>query len=175
MTPMDDPDPAARHDGRASRRAERVEAFVYGTIATLIAMAGFEALNGHEPVAAGAIILVSALATWWAHAFSEILGAEVGGRHHVTPRFIANALRTGSPIVIAAIPATVFSAMAVQGFWPLRTAIVISNVTGIVVMGIAGLAAARVTKASPVRTIVWVVVTTAIGGTIVLVEAAVHQ
>jgi hypothetical protein len=170
----DGEDPLARGDA-AHERAKWVESFVYGTIATLIAMAGFEVVNGREPVAAGAIIVVSALATWFAHAYSMILGAEVAQRRAVTPRFIARALREGAPIVYAAVPATIFSMLAAQGFWSLRTAILVGNVAGIIVMAIAGFTAARVTRARPLQTVVWVVVTAAIGLSIVLIEAGVHQ
>jgi hypothetical protein len=167
------------HESPAERRAdvvraERSRAFIYGTIATLIAMAGFESVGG-APIAAGAIIAVSAVATWWAHAYSTVLAARLTSAHPITPHEVASALREAWPIVTAAIPATLLSIGAGAGLWTLTSAILVANLAGITVMAIAGLIAARSAHAGRLATLGWIAVTAAIGAIIVLVEAAVHR
>lgn len=171
--PTPAPDAAARAAARG--RAQRIESFVYGTIATLIAMAAFETVGGTDGVQAGAIVIVSAAATWFAHAFSTILGARLALGEPTTWRRIWRGLREAWPIVIAAIPATVLAAGATQGLWTLEGAVRASNLVGVVVMGVAGFAAARVTGASALSTVAWVIGTAAIGIAIVIVELAVHH
>jgi hypothetical protein len=174
MTGRPDPSPGSS-DGATLDRARRVETFVYGTIATLIALAGFESLGLRQPIAAGAIIAVSAVATWFAHAYSTVLGERAASDRPLDRSQVVQALREAFPIVVAAVPATILAVGAAQGFWPLETAIVVANIAGIAVMAGAGLAAARATHASPRGTIVWVVASAAIGAAIVIVELAVHH
>ena len=77
--------------------------------------------------------------------------------------------------MIAAIPATVFAAGATLGLWTLEAAVRASNVVGVAVMAVAGFAAARVTGAGALSTVVWVIGTASIGFAIVVVELAVHH
>ena len=166
-------DRAARRQAIAGR-VERGRAFIYGTIATLIAMAGFETLGG-QPIAAGAIIAVSAIATWWAHAYSTVVAARLESDDRITVHEVVAALREAWPIVIAGVPAFVLSVGATVGLWGLPAAILVANVAGIAVMAIAGLLAARSARVGVLATLGWVAITAGIGATIVLVEAAVHR
>ena len=155
-------------------RAGRARSFIYGTIATLIAMASFETFGG-EPLAAGAIIAVSAIATWWAHAYSTVLAERLTTDRRVTVAEVRDALREAWPIVTAAVPATVLAVGASQGLWSLPSAILVANLIGIGVMGVAGLIAAHAAHVGRAATVAWVLVTAAIGAVIVLVEVAVHH
>ncbi len=154
--------------------ADRARSFIYGTIATLIAMAGFETVGG-QPIAAGAIIAVSAIATWWAHAYSTVVAERLTGDVPITVHEVTQALRGGWPIVTSAVPAFLLSIGAVAGLWGLPTAILVANLAGIAVMAIAGLIAARSARAGALATAAWVGTTAAIGAVIVIVEAAVHR
>jgi hypothetical protein len=157
----------------AQERAEWAEEFIYGTIVALIAMAGFDTSNGH-PVAAGAIIVVGAAATWVAHAYASVLGHRLAHAGRVTLDEIVRALRGAWPIMVAAIPATIAAAGASVGWWSLQSAIRVADLVGILVLGGAGFAAARVTQASPVGIVGWVLATAGLGVAIILVELAVH-
>ena len=157
------------------RDADRVQAFIYGTIATLIAMAAFEIVDESDPLAAGAIIVASAIATCLAHAYSALLGDELSEGDSLTLRGIAKVLREAFPIVVAAIPATLLAIGAAAGYWTLEQAVGAANLLGIAIMAGAGLASARAVRATPAMTVVWVVGTAAIGASIVLVELAVHH
>jgi hypothetical protein len=156
-------------------RAQRVDSFVYGTIATIIAMAAFDTSGSGDPVAAGAIVIVSAVATWFAHAFSTILGERLAVGESIGLPRVWRGLREAWPIVIAAIPATILAVGATQDLWSLAAAVRVSNIAGVIALGGAGFAAARVMRASALSTTAWVLGTSAIGLTIVLVEIAVHQ
>lgn len=165
----------SRAEAGADHRAERIKAFIYGTIATLIAVAAFETVGRGAPVAAGAIVAVSALATWFAHAYATVLGERLADPHGLTIGEVVTALRDAWPIVVAAVPATVLVAGATIGLWSLKSAILGADVAGIVVMAVAGFASARVVGAGRLATVAWILVTAAIGFAIVAVELAVHE
>jgi hypothetical protein len=159
---------------RREVRAGRARSFIYGTIATLIAIAAFDTL-GAEPLAAGAIVAVSAIATWWAHAYSTVLAARLETEEQITWAEVRAALREAWPIVTAAVPATLLAIGATQGYWSLRAAVVAADIVGIVIMALAGLAAARTAHVGRTATVVWIVVAAGIGAVIVIVESAVHH
>ena len=157
----------------AHERAEWVEEFIYGTIVALIAMAGFDT-SGGQPVAAGAIIVVGAAATWVAHAYASLLGHRLAHGRPVTLDEVLRALRGAWPIMVAAVPATLAAAGASVGWWSLQSAIRVADLVGILVLAVAGFAAARVTHAGPAGVIAWTLATAGLGVAIILVEVAVH-
>ncbi len=167
---------AARPHPSASveERAEWVEEFIYGTIVALIAMAGFDTADG-QPTAAGAIIVVGAAATWVAHAYASVIGHRLGHAAPVSLREIVGALRSAWPIMVAAGPAAIAAGGASVGWWSLQNAIRVADLVGILVLGGAGYAAARVTGARPMGVVAWVLATAGIGVAIILVELAVHH
>ena len=164
----------ARPGDRPSRAVPSAgESFVYGTIATLIAMAGFETVGGPSRIAAGAIIAVSAIATWFAHAYlDDRRGARLASDEPITVHEVVAALREAWPIVDRRGPGVRPVASGHAG--PLgrsRPRSSSRTSSAIAVMAIAGFLAARSARAGVLATVGWVVVTAAIGATIVVVEA----
>jgi hypothetical protein len=164
------------------RSVERAQAFIYGTITTLVAMAGLELVGEPTVGAVAAIVVASAVATWLAHSYATLIGRGLiasGATVQSNLRTVAgswgSAMHASAPILYAAIPALVGFALAAVGVWSLTTAIWIGNLAGIVVMGATSVAAARARHAAPLAQVLSVVVTTVLGLLIVAVEYAVHH
>lgn len=162
--------------------SERAQAFIYGTITTLVAMAGLELVGEPTVGAVAAIVVAGAVATWLAHSYATLIGrgliapgATAGSNARTVVGRFASAMHASAPILYAAIPALVAFALAALGVWSLTTAIWVGNLAGIVVMGATSVAAARAHHATRLAQILSVVVTTVLGLLIVAVEYAVHH
>ena len=155
--------------------AHRAKEFVYGTIAVLIVISGIESAGPRGANAAGAIILVGAAATWFAHAYADTLGVRLASGRTTTAADGLRALRDAWPIVVAALPATVATACAALGFWTLGTGLAIANILALVALAAAGWLAARGSGSSLTRSAASAVVSTSIGLGIVAMELLVHH
>ena len=162
--------------------SERAQAFIYGTITTLVAMAGLELVGEPTVGAVAAIVVASAVATWLAHSYATLIGrgliasgATAQSNLRAVARTWASAMHASAPILYAAIPALVGFALAGLGLWSLTTAIRLGNLAGIVIMGATSVAAARAHHATRLAQVLSVVVTTVLGLLIVAVEYAVHH
>ena len=162
--------------------SERAQAFIYGTITTLVAMAGLELAGQPTVGAVAAIVVASAVATWLAHSYATLIGrgliaagatARSNLRAVATPW--ASAMLSSAPILYAALPALASIALAGLGVWPLTTAIWVGNLAGIAVMGVASWATARAHHATGIAQALSVLITTLLGLLIVAVEYAVHH
>jgi hypothetical protein len=168
-------EPPGAHDARVAW-ADWAREFIYGSLAVVIVIAGVQSDADHgEAPRAAAIVLVGGLATWAAHVFSSIIGQQLAHRRTSTGAEIRHAMGHAWPIVVAAFPAVAAMAGATLELWTLATAVTISNVTAVVVLGAAGLVAARATGAGPLRTVVFGLITASIGLAIVAVELALHH
>lgn len=156
-------------------RAAWTSELVYGTITVLIAVAGVEIAGVGDGVRAGAIILVGAVATWLAHAYSAVLGRRVIVARRATVAEIRAALRDAWPIMLAAIPSLVAVTGAELGWWSFPTALLFSNGAGIAVLAGAGWIAGRAAHESLRATIGTAVVTASFGVAIIAMEVVVHQ
>jgi hypothetical protein len=168
-------DAAIDHHAAAHRATE----FVYGTIAVLIVIAGIDIsgidISGSRASAAPAIILVAAIATWFAHAYAATLGLQLTSGRSIRRAEVGRALTGSFPIVLAALPATAASVGALMGFWTSRTSIVLANVLALLVLAAAGWFAARGSGDTRLQSLVSAVVSTSIGLAIVAMELLVHH
>jgi hypothetical protein len=159
--------------------AHRATEFVYGTIAVLIVIAGIDIsgvdISGSRASAAPAIILVAAIATWFAHAYATTLGLQLTTGRPTSRADIGGALTGSFPIVLAALPATAATVGALLGFWTLRTSILLSNFLALLVLAAAGWFAARGSGDTRFQSLVSAVVSTSIGAAIVTMELLVHH
>jgi hypothetical protein len=161
------------HPADPMERAEWTSELVYGTLTVLIAIAGIDVAGGASAAGTGAIVLVGAAATWFAHAFSAVLGRRAHLGAHASAG-VGHALLKAWPILLAAVPAVIAFGGASLGWWSASSAMTFSNVAGIVVLGGAGWIAARTADSSLAGRIGTTIVTASIGAVIVLVEMLVH-
>jgi hypothetical protein len=162
--------------------SERAQAFIYGTITTLVAMAGLELVGAPSTGAVAAIVVASAVATWLAHSYATLIGrgliapgATAGSNLRAVAGTWWSAMHASAPILYAALPALAAFALAALGVWSLTTAIWVGNLAGIAIMGVTSVAAARAHHATLLAQVLSVVVTTLLGLVIVAVEYAVHH
>lgn len=167
--PADDQE-APEHRGAVHWLAD----YVYGTIATLVAVAGltFESHPG-ELTSAG-VVIVSAVAIWFAHTFSRLVTKRSWQHLEVRPGDVWRELRSSWSIAAAAVPATVIFVLAGAHVWSIRTAFAIAEGVGVLSLAIVGIGTVGGRDRPLVRRIAYVVGLVAVGVVIVLLEAATH-
>jgi hypothetical protein len=156
-------------------RAERTSELVYGTLTALIALAGVEVAGLTSPTRAGAIILIGAIATWFAHAYAAVLGRRAALGRPASTVEIAHALRSAWPIVLAALPSFFAVAGARLGWWSGAAAVIFSNVAGIAVLAAAGWLASQAAGEGLRGRLGSSIVTASFGLGIVALELLIHQ
>jgi len=145
--------------------------YVYGTIATLVAIAGltFEAHPGELTTAA--VVIVGAFAIWMAHILSRLVSKRSGGHLQLS---VADEARSSWSIVTAAIPATVIFMLAAVHLWTMHTAFVLADLVGVLALAVVGFGTAGGRDRPLGRRIAYVCGLVLVGVTIVLLEAGVH-
>ncbi len=148
--------------------------YVYGTIATLVAILGLTFETHPDALTAGAVIIVGAIAIWLAHGLSLVVAVR---SRRVDPMPLADIVAefTSSwAIVSAAVPATVVMLLAEAGVYSTSTGLAIAQVVGVLALAAVGVATAGRHR-PPVRRIAYVALLTGVGVLIVLMEAGVHS
>jgi hypothetical protein len=146
--------------------------YVYGTIATLVAIAGltFESHPG-ELTTAG-VVIVGAIAIWMAHILSRLVSKRSQG--HLTVSDVTTEARRSWSIVTAAIPATVIFILAGAHLWTIHTAFVLADIVGVGALAVVGIGTAGGSDRPLIRRIAYVLSLVVVGIAIVLLEAGVH-
>ncbi len=167
--PAEDPT-APEHSGTVHWLAD----YVYGTIATLIAVAGltFESHPG-ELTTAG-VVIVSAVAIWLAHTLSRIVTRRSWQHLEVHWTDVWAELRSSWSIVAAAVPATVVFVLAGLHVWSIRAAFGIAEAIGVLALAVVGIGTVGGSDRPLGRRIAYVVGLVMVGVVIVLLEAATH-
>ena len=148
--------------------------YVYGTIATLVAIAGltFEAHPGELSTAG--VVIVGAIAIWFAHALSRLVSRR--SLHHVELDMgdVLRELRGSWSIVTAAIPATIVLILAALHLWSIQDAFIIAEGMGVASLAVVGIGTAGGRERPLSRRIAYVFGLVLVGVAIVLLEAGVH-
>jgi hypothetical protein len=159
---------------RSPKAVAWLAAYVYGTIATLVAIGGLAFEKHLNAVSATGVIVVGAIAIWLAHAVSNLVAQGPRDGADVRPSDVMAQLRSSWPIVSAALPAAVVMIIAAFGVWTASTGLVIDEVIGVVALAAVGIATAGGAQRSPARRVVYVASLTAVGLAIVGLEVAAH-
>jgi len=162
--------PSARHEGAVHWLAD----YIYGTIATLVAIAGltFEKYPGELSTAG--VVIVGAVAIWFAHTLSRLVSRRSQGHIELTVGDVFAELRSSWSIVTAAIPATIVFVLAAFHLWTIRSAFVIADIVGVGALAVVGIGTAGGRDRALLRRIAYVAAVVLVGVTIVLLEAGVH-
>ena len=138
--------------------------YVYGTIATLVAIAGltFEAHPGELTTAA--VVIVGAFAIWMAHILSRLVSKRSGGHLQLSVAdVVAEARSSWSIVTLAAVH-----------LWTMHTAFVLADLVGVLALAVVGFGTAGGRDRPLGRRIAYVCGLVLVGVTIVLLEAGVH-
>ena len=147
-------------------------AYVYGTIATLVAIGGLTFEDHLDALSAAGIIVVGAIAIWLAHAVSNMVARRARDADLNVAAVRAD-LRNSWPIVSAALPAAAIMIIAAFGAWTASTGLVIDEAIGVVALAAVGIATAGARR-SIGRRIIYVASLTFVGLAIVGLELAAH-
>ena len=148
--------------------------YVYGTIATLVAIAGLTFESNPGELTTAGVVIVGAVAIWFAHTLSRLVSRRSAGHLTLTPADVWAELRSSWSIVSAAIPATVIFVLAGVGLWTIHTAFVLADVVGVGALLVVGIGTAGGPERRVGRRIGYVAGVVLVGVAIVLLEAGVH-
>jgi hypothetical protein len=174
--PADDPGPPAGTGvvPAEGRSIEWLADYVYGTIATLVAIAGLTFETNPGALTTAGVVVVGAVAIWLAHALSQLITRRSWQRLELTRADVRDELRGSWPIVAAAIPATVVFVLAGVGLFHVRVAFTVAEVVGVLALAVVGLGTAGDRSRPLVRRVAYIASLVLVGVLIVLLEAAVH-
>jgi hypothetical protein len=170
--PAGDPHgPAHRHDGSVAKLAD----YVYGTISTLVAIAGltFEKKTPGALTTAG-VVVVGAVAIWLAHAFSQLVITRPWQQLELRWTDLWVELRGSWTIVTAAIPATLVFILAGTGLWKVKTAFTLAEIVAVLALAVVGFGTAGLGTGLSWKRLSYVGGLVLVGVFIVLLELLVH-
>ena len=148
--------------------------YVYGTIATLVAIAGLTFETNPGELTTASVVIIGALAIWMAHTLSVLVSRRSDDQLELSVGDVMAELRDSWAIVTAALPATVVFILAGLHVWSMHTAFVLADVVGVLALAVVGIGTAGGRERPLFRRIAYVVGIVLVGVAIVLLEASVH-
>jgi len=171
MTDPSAPGPEAPvHEGAVHWLAD----YVYGTIATLVAIAGLTFESNPGELTTAGVVIVGAAAIWFAHTLSRLVVRRSWQHLRLTWAEVGDGLAGSWSIVSAAIPATVIFILAGAHLWSMRTAFALAEGVGVLALAAVGIGTVGGADRSLFQRVLYVVGLVSVGITIVLLELAVH-
>ena len=170
MGPLDEPARDEHHDRSVVWLAD----YVYGTIATLVAIAGLTFETNPGALTTAGVVVVGAVAIWFAHALSQLVilrswqSLELHGSH------ILLELRGSWAIVTAAVPATLIFILAGAGLWTMKTAFTLAEIVGVLALAVVGVGTVGGRGQPLGRRLLYITGLVLVGVLIVLLELLVH-
>lgn len=148
--------------------------YVYGTISTLVAIAGLTFETNPGALTTAGVVVVGAVAIWLAHTLSRMVIRQSWQSLHLTVADVVADLRQSWAIVSAAIPATVVFTLAGVHLFEVRTAFFVAEVVGVLALAVVAAGTTAHSDGSALRRALYVIGMVSVGVAIVLFEALVH-
>jgi len=148
--------------------------YVYGTIATLVAIAGLTFETNPGELTTASVVIIGAFAIWLAHILSRLVSKRSAGHVGLRAGDVLAEARGSWSIMTAAIPATVIFVLAGAHLWSMHTAFVLADVVGVAALAVVGIGTAGGSDRPLSRRIAYVSSLVVVGIAIVLLEAGVH-
>ena len=148
--------------------------YVYGTIATLVAIAGLTFETNPGELTTASVVIIGAFAIWLAHILSRLVSKRSAGHVGLRVADVVAEARGSWSIMTAAIPATVIFVLAGAHLWSMHTAFVLADVVGVAALAVVGIGTAGGSDRPLSRRIAYVSSLVVVGIAIVLLEAGVH-
>ena len=148
--------------------------YVYGTISTLVAIAGLTFETNPGALTTAGVVVVGAVAIWLAHTLSRLVTMRSWRQLTLSRADVRAELKGSWSILVAAIPATVVFTLAGLGLFEVKTAFVVAEVVGVLALAVVGIGTAGGSERPAGRRVLYVVGLVAVGVMIVLLESAVH-
>jgi hypothetical protein len=161
--------------GAGSRRSVHWLAdYVYGTISTLVAIAGLTFETNPGAVTTAGVVVIGAVAIWFAHTLSRLVATRSWEHLEIHWSDVGDQLAGSWSIVAAAIPATVIFTLAGVHLFEVRTAFVVADVVGVLALAVVGVGTVGGPERSLRRRILYVVGLVSVGVMIVGLESVIH-
>jgi hypothetical protein len=167
-----DPEPSQPEEHRAA--VHWLADYVYGTIATLVAIAGLTFETNPGELTTAGVVIVGSVAIWFAHTLSRLVSMRSAGHMRLRVSDVWGELRHSWSIVTAAVPATLIFILAAIGLWSIQTAFVVADMVGVAALLVVGIGTAGGSDRPLFQRVRYVVGVVFVGVAIVLLEAGVH-
>ncbi len=148
--------------------------YVYGTISTLVAIAGLTFETNPEALTTAGVVVVGAVSIWFAHTLARLVTTRSWQDLKVQRSDIRAQLLGSWSIVAAALPATIIFTLAGIHLWDVDTAFVLAEIVGVLALAVVGIGTVGGKERSMARRIFYVVGLVSVGVMIVLLELVVH-
>jgi hypothetical protein len=157
------------------RSVHWLSSYVYGTISTLVAIAGLTFENSPHALTTAGVVVVGAVAIWFAHALSQLVVLPSWQNLDLKAADVRTELRHSWSILVAAIPATFIFMLAGLHLFEVKTAFVVADVVGVLALAMVGIGTAGNRDRPLRRRLLYTGGMVSVGLLIVLLEAGVHQ
>jgi hypothetical protein len=148
--------------------------YVYGTISTLVAIAGLTFEAHPEALTSAGVVVVGAVAIWLAHGLSQLVILRSWQSLELRRSDVAAELRGSWTIVVAAIPATIIFILSGAGLWNVKTAFTLAEIVGVLALAVVGFGTAGGRDRPLGRRLLYIGGLVLIGVLIVLLELLTH-
>jgi hypothetical protein len=156
------------------RSVHWLSSYVYGTISTLVAIAGLTFESHPGALTTAGVVVVGAVAIWFAHALSQLVALQSWQNLELKADDVKRELRRSWAILYAAIPATIVFILAGAQLFEVKTAFVVAEVVGVLALAVVGIGTAGNRSRPLGRRLLYVGGLVSVGVLIVVLESAVH-
>jgi hypothetical protein len=170
----DDHTGGGRRAPRPSRSVHWLADYIYGTISTLVAIAGLTFETNPGALTTAGVVVVGAIAIWLAHTLSRLVTTRSWNHLILKGSDIRDELVGSWSILAAAIPSTVVFTLAGLHLWTVKTAFALADVVGVLALAVVGVGTVGGRERPLARRILYVVALVAVGVMIVVLESVVH-
>ena len=167
-------DPDASKAEHHDRSVVGLADYVYGTISTLVALAGLTFETNPGALTTAGVVVVGAVAIWLAHGLSQLVILRSWQNLELRPSDVRRVLQGSWTIVTAAIPATIIFILAGAGVWSVRAAFNLAEVVGVLALAVVGFGTAGGRGRPLRRRVLYIGALVLVGVLIVLLELSVH-
>lgn len=160
--------------GRGDRSVVWLADYVYGTISTLVAIAGLTFEVNPGALTTAGVVVVGAVAIWLAHGLSRLVILRRWQNLELHAADVRRVLQGSWTIVVAAVPGTFIFMLAGLHVWSVKTAFTLAEVVGVLALAVVGYGTAG-GKGRPLgRRLLYIGGMVMVGVLIVLLELLVH-
>lgn len=172
----DPPGPIDPAIGRSAhqRSIHWLSSYVYGTISTLVAIAGLTFESHPGALTTAGVVVLGAVSIWLAHALSRLVVLPSWQNLSLKAHDVKLELRNSWSILFAAIPATLIFILSGAHVFEVRTAFAVAEVVGVLALAVVGIGTAGTRGQSLGRRLLYIGGLVSVGVLIVLLELLIH-
>jgi hypothetical protein len=165
---------AVETDEQHDRSVGWLADYVYGTISTLVALAGLTFETNPGALTTAGVVVVGAVAIWLAHGLSRLVILRTWQNLELHPSDVSRVLQGSWTIVVAAVPGALIFVLAALHVWSVRTAFTVAEAVGVLALAVVGSGTVGGQGRPLGRRLVYIGGLVMVGVLIVLLELLVH-